>query len=257
MFENVMLAGGAKGKRVWTTCVGATGQVLLVAGMAMVPMLWPEALPPAVFTMLMPTAPRGEGAKAKPETKPEVRVAPTTKPVRVATNVLIQPPIVPPTIQIVTDASTTTLGNVGGRDTGIVGGTGTGPDTGLLDDIIRGGRKPPVDPPVVIAAMKPPDAVPVPRIKVGGKVDAPRLIYRVEPVYPQLARTAHIEGVVKLRGVIAVDGHIAALALEGGHPLLAPAALEAVRQWRYAPTRLNDVPVELETTIEVTFRLNR
>jgi protein TonB len=91
----------------------------------------------------------------------------------------------------------------------------------------------------------------------GGMVEAPRLVYRVEPRYPQLALMSHVEGVVNLKGVIAIDGHISELAIESGHPLLVKAAVEAVRQWRYSATRLNGVPVEVVTTIAVTYTLNR
>jgi protein TonB len=72
-----------------------------------------------------------------------------------------------------------------------------------------------------------------------------------------LAKQAHVEGVVKLTGVIAIDGRIAALTIESGNPLLVPAARDAVRQWLYEPTLLNGVPVEVMTTIVVTFTLNR
>ncbi len=256
MFENAMLAGSPKGKRVWTTCLGASGQVLLVAGLAVVPMLWPEALPPAVMTMLVPTAPRGEAPKPKPEEKPQVRVTATRKPVRMAKIGLVQPAVVPPTIQVVVDPPNTAVGNGADRGPGVTGAFGTGPETGIVGEIIRASTKiqRPTDTVAVIAVTPP--ALP-PRVKEGGLVNSATLLYRVDPPYPPLARTAHVEGVVKLRGVIAVDGHIAELSLVSGHPLLAPAAVMAVRQWRYAPTKLNGVPVEVETTIDVTFRLSR
>jgi len=70
-----------------------------------------------------------------------------------------------------------------------------------------------------------------------------RIVRRVEPVYPPLARQARISGTVKLTGVIGVDGRIRELQVVNGHPLLARVALEAVRQWVYEPTLLNGKPV--------------
>jgi periplasmic protein TonB len=83
-----------------------------------------------------------------------------------------------------------------------------------------------------------------------------RLLHRVEPIYPPMARTARISGTVELTGVIATDGRIRELRVSSGHPFLAQAALEAVRQWVYEPTVLNGEPVEVIAPITVHFRLN-
>jgi len=83
------------------------------------------------------------------------------------------------------------------------------------------------------------------------------LIHRVEPMYPPIAQQAHIQGIVTLTAVIDKDGIIQRLQLVSGHPLLATAAIDAVKQWRYKPYLLNGQPVEAETTVTVTFRLQR
>ena len=83
-----------------------------------------------------------------------------------------------------------------------------------------------------------------------------RLLYRVEPVYPHAATVIHLQGVVKLHALIAKDGTVQSLNVISGHPLLAAAALDAVRQWRYRPYILNGEPVEVETFITVTFKRN-
>jgi protein TonB len=80
-------------------------------------------------------------------------------------------------------------------------------------------------------------------------------VTRVSPVYPDLARRAGIEGAVRLAVVIAKDGRIAHIQVNTGHPLLIPAALEAVRQWQYQPTLLNGQPVEVRTDLELNFVL--
>jgi|SRR5579864_3034220 len=81
------------------------------------------------------------------------------------------------------------------------------------------------------------------------------LIRRVEPVYPAIARSARIQGAVILAAVISRAGTIQNLQLISGHPLLAPAAIDAVSQWRYKPYILNDEAVEVETRITVNFVL--
>jgi periplasmic protein TonB len=81
------------------------------------------------------------------------------------------------------------------------------------------------------------------------------LIHRVQPDYPPLARQARIQGTVVLRAIINRGGRIENLQVLSGHPMLVPAAIDAVRQWRYRPYVLNDQPVEVETQITVNFLL--
>jgi len=82
------------------------------------------------------------------------------------------------------------------------------------------------------------------------------LIYRVQPIYPPLARQARIQGTVELRAIISKTGTIENLAVVSGHPMLVKSALEAVRQWRYRPYLLNGDPIEVETDITVNFVLS-
>ena len=81
-----------------------------------------------------------------------------------------------------------------------------------------------------------------------------QFLKRVEPVYPHIATVAGISGTVKLHAIIGKDGAIEDLNVVAGHPLLAEAALEAVRQWRYKPYVLNGRAIEVETFITVVFR---
>ena len=81
------------------------------------------------------------------------------------------------------------------------------------------------------------------------------LTHKVQPAYPALARSARIQGVVVLEAMISKQGTIENLRLLAGHPMLAPAAIDAVRQWRYRPYILNGEPVEVETQITVNFAL--
>ena len=81
------------------------------------------------------------------------------------------------------------------------------------------------------------------------------LIHKVQPSYPALAKGAHIQGAVELAAIISKDGKIVHLQLISGHPLLVPAAIDAVSQWRYRPYVLNGDAIEVETRITVNFIL--
>jgi len=81
------------------------------------------------------------------------------------------------------------------------------------------------------------------------------LIYKPQPEYPPLARTAHAEGQVVLAALISKDGTIENLRVLAGHPMLVRSAITAVTQWRYRPYILNNEPVEVETQITVNFSL--
>ena len=81
------------------------------------------------------------------------------------------------------------------------------------------------------------------------------LVHQVKPLYPMIAMQARIQGTVVLQAVIGKDGTVQDLHLISGHPMLAPAAIEAVRQWRYRPYLLNGDPVEVDTQINVNFTL--
>jgi protein TonB len=96
---------------------------------------------------------------------------------------------------------------------------------------------------------------PAKRVTVGGPVAAARLIQRVQPMYPDIARREHLSGTVKLHAIIGKDGRIESLRVVSGRCSLARASVDAVRQWRYTPTLLNGQPVEVDTEIDVLFAL--
>ena len=94
-------------------------------------------------------------------------------------------------------------------------------------------------------------------IRVSQGVQMAKLVKRVIPEYPPLARSARVSGTVHLVGIIAKDGAIRNLELVSGHPLLTRAALEAVAQWIFKPTLLNGEPVEVIAPIDVNFSLGQ
>jgi TonB family protein len=93
------------------------------------------------------------------------------------------------------------------------------------------------------------------RIRITSSVQEQNLVSQTPPVYPPLARQARIQGTVRFGAVVGKDGNILNLEVISGHPLLVPAALDAVKTWRYRPTLLNGQPVEVATEINVTFTL--
>ncbi len=110
---------------------------------------------------------------------------------------------------------------------------------------------PPPPPPVRAEEKLPPGA-----ITVGANVQRANLIKRTIPVYPPLAKESRIQGVVRLKATISKEGAVENLSLISGHPLLSPAALEAVKNWVYKPTLMNGEPVAVFTEIDVTFSLS-
>lgn len=90
---------------------------------------------------------------------------------------------------------------------------------------------------------------------MGGSVQEAKLIRKVEPEYPELAKRARVQGVVILQVLVDEQGNVADVKIIRGHPLLNQAAVEAVKQWKYSPTLLNGEPVPVVATVTVNFVL--
>jgi len=107
----------------------------------------------------------------------------------------------------------------------------------------------------LVDADPPPPPLPAAPVRVGGNIRPPQKVTDVAPVYPQLARLAHVEGVVILEAVIGEDGAVRDVRILRSIPLLDDAAKEAVRQWRFTPTLLNGEAVPVVMTVTVAFKL--
>jgi len=94
-------------------------------------------------------------------------------------------------------------------------------------------------------------------VRPGGDIREPQKIRHVPPIYPQIAVSAGVQGIVILEATISESGTIENLRVLKSHPLLERAAIDAVGQWRYTPTRLNGVPVPIIMTVTVNFMLDR
>jgi protein TonB len=233
-------------KRAAVPCVYG-GEAFLVTVMALVPLIYTEALPRAVWTEVLhaPAAP-----PAPPATLATQAARRATR--AVATDLTLRDPLVIPRLIAQVHDEPAPPPQIANGSIGIPGGIGNGPSGAMLDPALEGilRNNQPLPPPPQRPAMSQPQ-----RIRVGGSVIAARVIYQPKPEYPALARMSRTEGDVKFEAVISKAGTIEELKLIKGHPLLVKAALDAVRQWRYQPTLLNDEPVEVVTEIVVDFRL--
>ena len=120
-----------------------------------------------------------------------------------------------------------------------------GADSGALPSL---GASPAIAPP----PPQPSEQAPV-RIRVGGSIKPPRLISSTLPAYPAMARSANVEGDVVIDTTIDAAGKVTGMKVVSGSPLLRQAALEALRQWRYEPSKLNGEPVPVEMTVTIKF----
>jgi periplasmic protein TonB len=246
MFEQTMLSNTNAGRRAVTTGLGFAGEAALVAFLAFVPMIWPEILPKPQALLLLLTPPAPVPPPTEVFVKPRAMHAPIT-PMR-----FTMPTSTPPSIATIVEDAPIVVGAAPGF------GHATGDPNGLIEGILTTSAtvaRPPI-------TMKPLDArpktdSPEPRRVRTNSIELARVIHRVEPVYPQMARMIHAQGTVELTGVIGTDGRIRELKALSGNPLLVKAAIDAVSQWIYAPPILNGERVEVIAPITVNFRLDR
>jgi protein TonB len=128
------------------------------------------------------------------------------------------------------------------RSVGVEGGI----PGGVVGGVVGGLPEAPPPPP------PPPPAQPV---RVGGQIRAPTQIRKVNPVYPAIAQSARVQGIVIIEATIGPNGKVQDARVLRSIPLLDQAALDAVRQWEFTPTLLNGVPVPVIMTVTVQFTL--
>lgn len=194
-----------------------------------VPLVAPPPPPPPA----PPAAAAAPRVAHRPRTELTYKLHRLTAPTAIPKKVSLGDPSSPPP-----DA-----GIVGGVPGGIVGGAIGGVVGGVL-----GGTGPSAPAPAQVQK-------PAPKlVRVGSNLKAPRQTYSVDPEYPTLAREAHIHGTVLIDAIIDERGNVVQAHALSGHPLLIPAALKAVLQWKYEPTSLNGRPISVELQVSVTFQ---
>jgi protein TonB len=248
MFDSIISENTARTRRPLAVALSFAGQVVLVTLAVVAPLLHTETIAPGHLLRVI-SAPRRLGVVhvfAQRSPAAEYRARPG---LRVFTDpVFRQPAQVPNGILPEMKAPSPDL--LAGLSGPAISGDPNGVPYGATMDLAQIPRPEPPKP-----APQPP--VPATRapLRVGGKVQAAKIVHQVTPVYPPLARQARISGIVRLEAVISRSGLIESLQVMSGHPLLTQAALDAVRQWVYQPTLLNTVPVEVLTQIDVNFKL--
>jgi periplasmic protein TonB len=239
MFDRTITASWDDRSRFGLTTVASFAmQAIALAALLIVPLLRPAAIPLLrhLTTPISLSEPVGEIREAQSHSGP---TAPSHG--AVAEIFLRQPSQIPAHISPGDEASPPSIGS-GPYIPGIGETTGV---RGVFGSVGMGSA--PVIPAAPSVVQR---AVQLSHMSEGD------LIRKVLPTYPPLARSARIQGTVVLKAMISKQGTIENLQLLSGHPMLAPAAIEAVRQWRYRPYVLNNEPVEVETQITVNFALN-
>ena len=254
MFEQTFVDGVGKTNKSWTVMGSFAGQIILITVAVILPLIYTEVLPSTTLQSFLVAPPPPPPPPPPPAAAPAVKVVKVI-PRQFDAGRLMAPKSVPREIATIReDELPPPSSGVGGVVGGVAGGVGGGAVGGVLGGIIGGiptAAPPPPPPPPVKK-----DAAPI-RIKVGGNVQGAMILKKTPPLYPQLAKSARVSGVVHLAAIISKEGTIQELHSLGGPALLIQAAMDAVKQWVYRPTMLNGEPVQVETTIDVNFTLNQ
>ena len=249
MFEDSLMENRVKNTSRWSVVLSTVAQLLLVGILLLIPLLNYYELPAAEFVSFLTAPPPPPPPPPPPAAVVKIKAVPR----EFDTGALTQPVAIPDQVAIIEEDIAAPSAGIAGVVGGVPGGSVGGTVGGVLGSIISSAptAAPPPPPPPPVKKKAPPK-----RIRVGGNVAKARLTRQVRPQYPPLARQARIQGTVKLSAVISKDGSIQKLEVMSGHPLLVPAALAAVKQWRYKPTLLNGEAVEVLTNIDVNFTLS-
>jgi periplasmic protein TonB len=243
MFDEMVVSSPnpKKTNKPWTVILSMIFQTAFLAVLILIPLIYTEALPKTMMATMLTAPPPPPPPPPPPiaqivHVKPQVHLMDAGK--------LVTPKVIPKDIKIIKEDAPdmSSMGMQGG----VVGGVAGGQMGGVIGGVIggAGGAPPPPKPTQT-------------RIRQGGNVTAAKLVNKVQPLYPPLARQTRISGTVRLHAIIGKNGQVEQLEVISGHPLLVQAALDAVKQWRYQATTLNGEPVEVDTTIDVIFSLNQ
>ena len=230
-----------KSRNPWVTVGSLIFQLVLLMVIVVIPLLHTDPLPKRERLTMLSLQPRpAAGAKAiKVSAPPKLRSTYTLASIAIPAPAHIRQEVAPPPVSITGEV-------VGGLPGGVVGGV----PGGVLGEMLGGARSVPLP-------VNTPEPTPVKRIRVASGVAEANLIHDVPPQYPPEAGRGRIEGAVVLLAVIGSDGCVQDVQVVSGLPILAQAAMEAVKQWRYKPYVLNGVPVEIDSRITINFTLAR
>ncbi len=243
MFEDSLIESGnkLKTKRLGTTILSFFLQVGLICILILIPLIYTDALPKQQLMTFLVAPPPPPPPPPPPAAAP-VRVVKMVS--EVVNGQLRAPTKIPQKVQMIKEEEAPPDLGAGGVPGGVPGGIPGGSAGGVIGGILS-------SQPVAVPKVAAPQ-----RVRVSQGVSTGLLIKKVTPNYPPLARQARIQGQVILQAEISKEGTIQNLQLISGHAMLAPAAIEAVKQWRYKPYLLNGEPVAVETQVVVNFSLS-
>jgi len=244
MFEDSLIESGGRlrTKRGLTTTFAVICQIGLIVILVLIPLLFTEALPKTqLMTFLVAPPP-------PPPPPPPPAATPVKVVKQIQSNIedgqLRTPTKIPKKVEMIKEDEAPPPVMSAGVVGGVPGGVPGGQLGGVIGGIISSA-------PVAVPKVATPQ-----RVRVSQGVTQGLRTRYIQPTYPPLARQARIQGTVVLQAEISKSGDIQNLRLISGHPMLAPAAIEAVKQWKYKPYYLNGEPVEVETQITVNFSLS-
>jgi protein TonB len=239
--ENIFYVIESRPRNPWAASGSVAFISVLLLALIVIPLFHTEALPKReTLTMLYLQPPPASGSKASSFQAPAPTSPSTYRPGSRSLSAPVQKIQEAPAVPV--DA---TAGVVGGVPGGVLGGV----PGEVLNQLANTASSAPVLP-------KPAQQAPVKRVRVASRVVEANLIHDVPPQYPAEAGRARIEGTVVLMAVIGRDGSVEDVRVESGLPILAQAAINAVRQWRYKPYLIDGEPVEVDSRITINFNLS-
>src|SRR5258708_3883310 len=247
LFEVSLLdsSGAQRKRRTWSTLLSFVLQLFLISLLLLLPLWFTDVLPKQQLLSLLEAPPPPPPAASTPSAAKVVKVTSN-----IANGRLRTPSRIPSKVQMIKEEDAPPpVATIGGVVGGVPGGIPGGQMGGVIGGIISSSSSL-----AAVTRLSQP-APTVQRVRVSQGVTKGLLISRVVPAYPPLAQQARIQGVVVMTALIDKGGNVQNLQVVSGPPLLAPAAIEAVKQWRYKPFLLNGQPVEVETTVTVNFHV--
>ncbi len=243
MFD-VFTAGPRQQRRLAPLVISVVGHIVAVILLIVLPLMYatnslPEVPDMMAFVASMPVTAPPPPPPPPPPAGPKPAEA-KTPPKELPANAFAAPIEAPSDIKPEPPALAS-AGAEGGVEGGVVGGVAGGIVGGLV------AAPPPPPPP------PPPPAPPKGPVRIGGNIQAPALVKRVEPTYPEIAVVAKVTGLVILEAVVGVDGSVESVRVLRSVKFLDQAAIDAVKQWRYSPLVLNGVPTPFVLSVTLNF----
>ena len=248
MFD--LVAGGPRhpfhDRTIVPTVLSVVGHVAIISLVAATPLMYITDSVPTVPTVMAFVADQAVVPPPPPPPPPPAPAAvkvPPTKPQSAPNSGQSAAPIeAPAEIRPEAPGVVDVAGVEGGVEGGVVGGV----VGGIVGGLVAVAPPPPPPPPL-------PPRAPSTHVRIGGNIQAPTLIHRVEPSYPHIAVVAKVRGLVILEATVGADGAVDSVRVLRGVKFLDQAAVDAVRQWRYSPLVLNGVPTAFVLSVTLSF----